>query len=93
MKRVQAAIIGAGPAGLTCANQLRREGIDALLIEKNRVGGTIRAAYRVENIPLVPHGQSGRTIADMLESFARDSGLEILHGEVRRIEKTQSFLV
>lgn len=48
-KRV--AIIGAGPAGLSCAHTLSREGIDVTIYEKERKGGGLMtygiAAYKV----------------------------------------------
>lgn len=48
-KRV--AIIGAGPAGLSCAHTLSREGIDATIYEKENKGGGLMtygiAAYKV----------------------------------------------
>lgn len=45
------AVIGAGPAGLSCAHTLSREGIDVTIYEKEREGGGLMtygiAAYKV----------------------------------------------
>ena len=45
------AIIGAGPAGLSCAHVLSREGIDVTIYEKEKLGGGLMtygiAAYKV----------------------------------------------
>lgn len=45
------AVVGAGPAGLSCANMLSREGIDVVIFEKEKKGGGLMtygiAAYKV----------------------------------------------
>src|SRR5450432_2554596 len=45
------AVVGAGPAGLSCAHTLSREGIDVTIYEKERQGGGLMtygiAAYKV----------------------------------------------
>lgn len=52
-------IIGAGPAGLTCALQLKRYGIPARIFERARPGGLLLNANLVENYPGFPSGISG----------------------------------
>ena len=68
------AIIGAGPAGLAAAIQLKRYGIDPLLIEADAVGGLLRNANLVENYPGFPGGIPGldlvRLFAGQLEQHA-----------------------
>ena len=44
-------IIGAGPAGIATAIQLRRYGLEPLLLEKYHVGGLLVNANLVENYP------------------------------------------
>lgn len=50
-KRKKVAIIGAGPAGLSCAHVLSREGVDVTVFEKESKGGGLMtygiAAYKV----------------------------------------------
>jgi dihydropyrimidine dehydrogenase (NAD+) subunit PreT len=45
------AVIGAGPAGLSCAHVLSREGVDVTIFEKEKSGGGLMtygiAAYKV----------------------------------------------
>ncbi len=45
------AVIGAGPAGLSCAHRLSREGVDVTVLEKEKKGGGLMtygiAAYKV----------------------------------------------
>ncbi len=47
------AVIGAGPAGLSCAHMLSREGVDVTIFEKEAKGGGLMtygiAAYKVTN--------------------------------------------
>jgi len=59
-------IIGAGPAGLTCALQLKRYGIAARIVEKARPGGLLWNANLVENYPGFPSGISG---VDLVQLF------------------------
>lgn len=61
-----AAIIGAGPAGVAAAVQLKRNGVDLILLEKKAVGGLLRNAQRVENYPGFPAGISGLALASRL---------------------------
>ena len=42
---VDVSIVGAGPAGLAVARALRRRGVDAVLLERDRVGSTWAGAY------------------------------------------------
>ena len=56
-------IIGAGPAGMTAAIQLKRYGIPFVLLEKERVGGLLWNANLVENYPGFP-GRGERAKAD-----------------------------
>ena len=42
-------IIGAGPAGIACAIQLKRYNIDSIVLEKDKIGGLLKNANLVEN--------------------------------------------
>jgi thioredoxin reductase (NADPH) len=52
-------IVGAGPAGMAAALQLKRYGITARLFEGRRPGGLLWNANLVENYPGFPGGISG----------------------------------
>jgi thioredoxin reductase (NADPH) len=52
-------IVGAGPAGIAAALQLKRYGITARLFEQGRPGGLLWNANCVENYPGFPGGISG----------------------------------
>jgi thioredoxin reductase (NADPH) len=65
-------IIGAGPAGIAAAIQLRRYDITPLVFEQEEIGGLLRNAYRVENYPGFPEGISGaELVARMKEQLGR----------------------
>jgi len=71
------AIIGAGPAGIAAAVQLRRGGIDFLIFEGGVIGGLLNEAQRVENFPGIPGGLPGRTLAARLKRQLDASGIRV----------------
>jgi thioredoxin reductase (NADPH) len=58
-------IIGAGPAGLATAIQLRRYGFEPLIFERAEVGGLLRNANLVENYPGFMGGIPGPDLAQV----------------------------
>lgn len=65
MKKNVIGIIGAGPAGVAAAIQLKRYGFEIVLFEKNQVGGLLRNANLVENYPGFPKGISGLQLSKL----------------------------
>ncbi|MFC1726893.1 FAD-dependent oxidoreductase, partial [candidate division KSB1 bacterium] len=59
MEHKDVIIIGAGPAGIAAAIQLRRYNIEPVVFEKNEIGGLLRNAGRIENYPGFPEGVTG----------------------------------
>lgn len=57
------AIIGAGPAGIAAAIQLKRYGLESILFESHQVGGLIHNAWKIENYPGFSEGISGPELA------------------------------
>ncbi len=78
----QVAIIGAGPAGLAAAIQLRRNGIGAVLFEKEKVGGLLWNANLVENYPGFPHGIAGTALVRRFIQQAEHLGIKPTHQQV-----------
>ncbi len=79
------AVVGAGPAGLAAALQAHRMGIPTLLLEKDRPGGALAAAFLVENYPGFPSPVAGKELAGRMARQASRLGVPLLRSEVERI--------
>lgn len=94
MKRdAQAAVIGAGPAGITAAVQLHRAGIATLLFESAEAGGVIRAAWRVENFPPFPSGSPGSAIAKRFREHLQSFEIAAIKARVNEIFAENPFRI
>ncbi|MBI5402819.1 MAG: NAD(P)/FAD-dependent oxidoreductase [Ignavibacteriae bacterium] len=69
-------IIGAGPAGIAAAIQLKRYGLDFLLLEKDEEGGLLRNAFLVENFPGFPNGISGKSLISLFKKHLNAYGIK-----------------
>lgn len=86
---IDAAIIGAGPAGASCAVWLKRLGFRPLLIEKaDRPGGALaRSPYRNDWLATSP-GATGETLAANIAESLDAASVDVRYGAaVRRISK------
>jgi thioredoxin reductase len=86
MGNERVAIIGAGPAGLTAAIQLKRYGVEPLLLEADAVGGLLRNANLVENYPGFPGGIPGVDLVARFKEQAQVVGVKVTKGEVRHLD-------
>ncbi|MDH7512342.1 MAG: NAD(P)/FAD-dependent oxidoreductase [Clostridiales bacterium] len=80
------AIIGAGPAGVSTAIQLRRYGVDFIVLEKERIGGLLIHANRIENYPGFPEGIPGPDLVRRLERHLENSGAHVSFQEVLELD-------
>jgi thioredoxin reductase len=85
MKIHDVAIIGAGPAGIAAAIQLKRYGLDPLLLEAQQVGGLLLNANLVENYPGFPQGISGPELVALFKRQLAALGVRVHHEGVRRL--------
>jgi thioredoxin reductase (NADPH) len=87
--RKRVVIIGAGPAGIACAIQLKRYGLDPYLIERDTIGGLLLNAHLVENYPGFPSGIPGRELGELFERQLEVSGIGIHKMEVKNLAKVK----
>jgi len=78
----EVAIIGAGPAGLTAALQLKRYGVPTLLFEARQAGGLLWNANLVENYPGFPGGISGPDLVRLILLQTEVIGVQVIPQEV-----------
>jgi thioredoxin reductase (NADPH) len=81
------AIVGAGPAGIASALQLKRFGINPLLFEKSRIGGLLNNAYCVENYPGFPKGISGPALVKKFKQHLKKWKINIIKEHVVSITR------
>ncbi len=87
-------VIGGGPAGLTSAFYLAREGLDVLLIEKAGLGGQTGITQTLDNFPGFDEGIRGGEFAERLGRQARKFGVEILQAqEVQEINRDGQYVI
>lgn len=78
------AIIGAGPAGISCAIQLKRYDVDFTLFEKNEVGGYLKNANLIENFAGITD-VSGSKLVQKFKTHLESLNIEVTKKEVQRL--------
>src|SRR5262245_46609900 len=71
-------IVGGGPAGLAAGIYAAREGMNAIIVEGNALGGQSGITDRIDNYPGFPDGISGAELAERFVAQARRYGVELL---------------
>jgi thioredoxin reductase (NADPH) len=87
-------IVGGGPAGLAAAIYAAREGIDAIVVEANALGGQAGISDRIDNYPGFPDGIPGGELADRFVAQARHYGVELVSAvSVTKVERDHDDLI
>jgi thioredoxin reductase (NADPH) len=87
-------IVGGGPAGLAAAIYAAREGIDAIVVDANALGGQAGISDRIDNYPGFPDGISGGELADRFVAQARRYRVELVSAvSVTAVERDHDDLV
>ncbi|MHA1212981.1 MAG: NAD(P)/FAD-dependent oxidoreductase, partial [Candidatus Heimdallarchaeota archaeon] len=81
-KKCQIVVIGAGPAGCAAAIQLKRNGLDVILIDRAKIGGLARNANFIENYLGLPTGITGVEFCYLLESHLKHLEVETVKDEI-----------
>lgn len=76
------AVIGSGPAGMTCAIYAARAGLSVLLLERLSPGGQLAETERIDNYPGFPEGAGGFDLAFSMKQQADRFGVESVSEEV-----------
>lgn len=79
-------IIGAGPAGMATAIQLKRYNIESVLLEQENIGGLLRNANLVENYPGFPEGISGLELVELFKEQLKQAGVRVCFEKVIALE-------
>jgi thioredoxin reductase (NADPH) len=74
-------IVGGGPAGLTAAIKAGTEGLSALVIERDLIGGRPVQSPLIENVPGWPEGIDGPTLFGRMREQAEKFGATFVTGE------------
>lgn len=85
-KNYTVAIIGAGPAGIACAIQLKRYNIEPIIFEKNKIGGLLINANFVENYPGFYTGITGANLVNAFKKHLNKYHIKVINKEVLSLD-------
>lgn len=92
MKINDVVIIGGGPAGISCAIQLSRYGIEPILLERKKIGGLLLNANYIENYPGFPEGIKGKELTELLRKQLEKNKVKIIYEEVLTLSSDKKIL-
>ncbi len=92
-KIISVIIIGAGPAGIACAIQLKRYNIDFIVLEKDEIGGLLRNANLVENYIGFPNGISGENLVRLMNKQFQNCDINIKYESVNSVNYNNNFVI
>jgi len=80
------AVVGGGAAGIAAAVQLHRAGFDTVLLEAKSIGGLVRNALRIENLPPFAVPPTGKRLAQMLQKMVTARGVRCIMRRVLKVD-------
>lgn len=86
MQKLQLAVIGSGPAGLTAAIYTSRARIGTTLFAGLEIGGQLMYTTDIENFPGFPEGKSGPLLMMDLQKQATRFGTEIKYEHITAVD-------
>ena len=87
------AIIGAGPAGITAAIQLKRAGFKIIIFEKKRIGGLLWNAHQIENYLGFIKSLSSRELIAIFTRQLKKFGINPVKAKVTKITQKDHFQI
>ena len=91
MQTKEVIIIGAGPAGIAAAIQLRRYRLEPFVLERSMIGGLLNNAHLVENYPGFPAGIEGPELVNLMQTHAQAFGVKIHSEEVSSLQHVRDL--
>lgn len=86
-------IVGGGIAGISCASQLALNNLIPLIIEKNSIGGMIKYAHRVMNIPFIENSTQGKDIIKHLQNTVSTFKIPVEYETVVDVSSNDGLLL
>jgi thioredoxin reductase len=86
MKVEDVVIIGAGPAGIAAAIQLKRYGLEPVVFEREKIGGLLHNANLVENYPGFPDGIPGSELIKLFSAQLNRLGIKTRRQEITGVD-------
>jgi thioredoxin reductase len=80
-------IVGAGPSGVAAGIFLKRYGYEVELFEREEIGGLIKNAYKVVNIPYL-QPMSGEEIVEIIKRRVKEFALSVNYTEIVEVNGT-----
>ena len=78
-------IVGAGPAGLTCALYSARAGLSVACIDRGMFGGQMATTELIDNYPGFPEGIGGVELGELMMKQAQRFGAEVTYGNITSV--------
>ncbi len=93
MEKIDVAIIGAGPAGLTAGIYLGRGRLDVVIFEKALSGGQMAISDWIENFPGFGEGIGGLELSQKMREQAVGCGAKLAEEEITGIGVKKGFIL